>query len=831
MAGYYDEYNNVWVDTGDVGSMDTQLPNDTSGAANDNIQVDPNYTANPDQTGVSGQSILDSAGANASTTDYAKLFKNFLSGNAGTIGAGVGLASLLGGNKSTTGGYAGTIPHYTASREQIPHDDTGRRPGSAGRSYFTDTVFTPSTATPGGIIDTGVGGTNTATGIKTPLPVIPKVPTGPTTQDIQSWLKANPTATDAQIAAAMQQYKVTPEQMAAATGIPLDQIKARYASATNAAIPDITAWFKANPGATDAQIAAAMDQFHITPDLIAAATGVPLAQVKSRYDTAKTAAKTPAAPTVSQSIQKWFVDHPNSTDTEIAKAMNQYGITTAQLAEATGAPLSQVQARYDAAMGIGSLPSSSGTRASDDSSSAAPTGGITSADIQNWLGSHAGASDATIAQAMQDYGVSAAQMAAATGLSEQEVQDRMSAAGYAKGGIAGGNPRYLRGSTDGMADKLDTSIDGTQPAKLSHGEFVVPADVVSHLGNGNSDAGAKKLYSMMDKVRMARTGTKKQGKEINPDKFLPGGKVGYAGGGIVSFASGGTTQATDTTLSSTLSPWAGDYVTNMLGKGQALSEMPYQAYTGPLTAGPSAIQQNLFSGLGSMQLPENYGKTFSSTGAYQAPNVSTSAYNVAPIGTGTSAGTTGAQSPGVSNTGGPTGIAAQYMNPYLQGVLDPQLAELRRQNDITQMKTNAGLTSQGAFGGGRQAIMNAENNRNLMQEMNKTVGQGYANAYDKAMQQFNTEQTQGQNLASTLASAGATQRDIEQQGITADLGQFTEQRDYPYKMVQYQQGLLQGLPISTSTSTANVSPLTSLLNTAGGATQLATLLKNLGVAP
>lgn len=80
---------------------------------------------------------------------------------------------------------------------------------------------------------------------------------------------------------------------------------------------------------------------------------------------------------------------------------------------------------------------------------------------------------------------------------------------------------YLRGGTDGMADKLRTSIDGGQPAALSHGEFVVPADVVSHLGNGNSDAGAKRLYAMMDKVRQARTGTKKQGKQINPNKYMP----------------------------------------------------------------------------------------------------------------------------------------------------------------------------------------------------------------------------------------------------------------------------------------------------------------------
>jgi hypothetical protein len=80
---------------------------------------------------------------------------------------------------------------------------------------------------------------------------------------------------------------------------------------------------------------------------------------------------------------------------------------------------------------------------------------------------------------------------------------------------------YLRGGTDGMADKLRTSIDGGQPAALSHGEFVVPADVVSHLGNGNSDAGAKRLYAMMDKVRQARTGNKKQGKQIDPNKYMP----------------------------------------------------------------------------------------------------------------------------------------------------------------------------------------------------------------------------------------------------------------------------------------------------------------------
>jgi len=82
-------------------------------------------------------------------------------------------------------------------------------------------------------------------------------------------------------------------------------------------------------------------------------------------------------------------------------------------------------------------------------------------------------------------------------------------------------PRYLDGHSDGMADKVPANIDGKRPAALSDGEFVIPADVVSHLGNGNSNAGAKRLYKMMDDIRAARTGNPKQGKQINPDKFMP----------------------------------------------------------------------------------------------------------------------------------------------------------------------------------------------------------------------------------------------------------------------------------------------------------------------
>ena len=99
---------------------------------------------------------------------------------------------------------------------------------------------------------------------------------------------------------------------------------------------------------------------------------------------------------------------------------------------------------------------------------------------------------------------------------------------YAQGGLAdlGGYSDYavggrmLKGPGDGMSDDIPATIANKQPARLANEEFVIPADVVSHLGNGSSEAGAKALYKMMDRVRRARTGNKKQGKQINPEKFL-----------------------------------------------------------------------------------------------------------------------------------------------------------------------------------------------------------------------------------------------------------------------------------------------------------------------
>ena len=102
-----------------------------------------------------------------------------------------------------------------------------------------------------------------------------------------------------------------------------------------------------------------------------------------------------------------------------------------------------------------------------------------------------------------------------TGIDEALTKDTglrlLAEGGYLDGGNVG----------DGMSDDIPATINGNQPAALADGEFVVPADVVSHLGNGSSNAGSRKLYEMMDEVRRARTGREQQGKEINAERYMP----------------------------------------------------------------------------------------------------------------------------------------------------------------------------------------------------------------------------------------------------------------------------------------------------------------------
>ena len=404
--------------------------------------------------------------------------------------------------------------------------------------------------------------------------------------------------------------------------------------------------------------------------------------------------------------------------------------------------------------------------------------------------------------------VAEAQTAAAA-QAQQLAQRNQQVQGMAAGGIASAhNGYYLGGTTDGMADEVPASIDGTQEARLSDGEFVIPADVVSHLGNGNSDAGAQQLHGMMDGVRTARTGNSEQGKQIDPNKFMPkmaqGGIASYNYGGSVQnsvqkFKAGSTDPVTTTNnttattgtagvgstaqtpatginnpvgFENSLSNWAGDYVTDMLGQGKALGNQAYQGYEGPLSAGASNLQQQAMTGVGSLNTPANMGAYTPQTfGAEQA---------------------------------------TQYMNPYLMSSLNPQIAEARRQNEIDRVANAGRMTQAGAFGGSRQALMDMEGQRNLQSNIADITGQGYASAYDRAQQQFNTEQNMGMQAQAAAnqygfdvlgqqQGLGQLQRGIESEGMAADYSQFQEERDYPYKQVQYMQSLLQGLPVASQT--------------------------------
>jgi len=228
-----------------------------------------------------------------------------------------------------------------------------------------------------------------------------------------------------------------------------------------------------------------------------------------------------------------------------------------------------------------------------------------------------------------------------------------------------------------------------------------------------------------------------------------------------------------------LSPYAAPYVTEMLGKGQALASTPYQAYTGPLTAGPSQLQQQSFGGLGSLALP----------GASAAGSFTGAAYQ--PL---SPEQITGGETPQPFAEGATSPVQA-YMNPYLQAALEPQYAAAQRQADIAQQALQSQYAKAGAYGGSRQGVAEAELQRGLLDRLAGITGQGYSQAYDKAADLFGREQDYGLRALAAQQTGGAQQRAIEQQGVQADIGQFREERDYPYKQVQYMQSLLQGLPI------------------------------------
>jgi hypothetical protein len=300
---------------------------------------------------------------------------------------------------------------------------------------------------------------------------------------------------------------------------------------------------------------------------------------------------------------------------------------------------------------------------------------------------------------------------------------------------------------------------------------------------------------------------------------------------------------------SSLSNWVGDYVTDNLGKGKALSEMPYEGYQGALSADASGNQIDAFTGIAGLTLPEEY-----STAMEQANTSYANANTLGGYETGTNMWNDQA--------------ASEYMSPYIQQALNPQLEEMQRQSMIQRMSDNDALTKAGAYGGSRQAIMNSEQNDNTNRLMSELVGKGYQNAYNSAGDMFNQDQNryeksrqfgadlglqgnrQAMDATNQLADltqtnfnaqrdiyddqlkAGEIERGITSEGLAAEQAQFKEERDYPYKQIQWAMGLLNGMPVEAQNtnyqqnSTAQ-NYLENMAGGAGGGADLITLLDSI----
>ena len=191
-----------------------------------------------------------------------------------------------------------------------------------------------------------------------------------------------------------------------------------------------------------------------------------------------------------------YLQRPGLNDSMIARSMNEFGVSPQRIADVTKAPLADIQSRYQAAMGpnagIARRPGSGGVTYfspmvyTPQAAPAAPTAPVTPTPANPII-------EPTYA---------------AGGIA--------SLGGYSDGG------QLLRGPGDGVSDDIPATIGGKQPARLADGEFVVPARIVSELGNGSTEAGARKLYAMMDRIRQARSKSLKNiAANSKADKYLP----------------------------------------------------------------------------------------------------------------------------------------------------------------------------------------------------------------------------------------------------------------------------------------------------------------------
>jgi hypothetical protein len=250
-------------------------------------------------------------------------------------------------------------------------------------------------------------------------------------------------------------------------------------------------------------------------------------------------------------------------------------------------------------------------------------------------------------------------------------------------------------------------------------------------------------------------------------RLKPGGRV-YGGGD-----SGGGGQPEKTTQTVELPEWARPYAKDTLAKGAALTDInknPYQQYGGERIAGFQPLQQQAFKTVGGMDA-------------------------------------------------GPAGFQAgigQYMSPYMQNVVDIEKREAGRQAGIAGTQQQAQATQAGAFGGGRDAIMRAERERNLSQQMGDIQSRGSQAAYDQAANQFRQGITQQSGLAQMQGQMGAQQQQQAQRPLDMAYQDFLNQQNYPYKQLGFMSDMIRGLPLGQQSTSQVYSAPPSLMGQLGG---------------
>ena len=304
---------------------------------------------------------------------------------------------------------------------------------------------------------------------------------------------------------------------------------------------------------------------------------------------------------------------------------------------------------------------------------------------------------------------------------------------------------------------------------------------------------------------------------MNPIKFIIStlrfvGVFGlHLGGGESSPPPASQTQVSD------LPDWAKPYAKETLGKAQALTDIgqnPYQAYKGEKVAGFTPMQQQSFEGAAGMQPSQLGAQAGQMAGAATLGALGTS-YDPYRMGQFTS------------------GRAAQYMNPFVEMAMEPQLREAQRASEMQRATDQAQAVRAGAFGGSRQAIVEAERQRNLGIAQGDIRAKGYMTAFDQAQQNFAREQQlreqsrqygaglgiqglqtalqgagqmgalggqqfqQGMDVNKLQNLYGTQQQQLEQQRLGQSYQDFQNQQRYPYQQLEFMSNILRGTPMGT----------------------------------